>query len=251
MNADSVVWLYAVTGALPPRALAGIMGVDGEPVRPIGHEQTVAVAGTVPSAEFGQPALTGNLEDLDWLAATARAHDAVVRAVARAGATVPLRLATICRDDRGVWEMLRDRAAELDAVLSTLSGRAEWGAKVYLAERPVVASVPRAESGTAYLHRRRAQLSAQRERAWTADQQADEMHRELAALAVATCRHPAQDPRLSARSAAMLLNGAYLVDDLRAAEFTATAGELNARYTGIELELTGPWPAYSFTGAAR
>jgi hypothetical protein len=45
----------------------------------------------------------------------------------------------------------------------------------------------------------------------------------------------------------MVLNGTYLVEDARWAEFAAAARELASQPPGVRLELTGPWPPYSFT----
>jgi hypothetical protein len=46
----------------------------------------------------------------------------------------------------------------------------------------------------------------------------------------------------------MLLNGVYLVQDESREEFRAQARALARSFAnlGIELELTGPWPAYNF-----
>jgi hypothetical protein len=41
-------------------------------------------------------------------------------------------------------------------------------------------------------------------------------------------------------------NGIYLVDTWRAVEFTATAQQLAAEHPDLRLEVTGPWPPYSF-----
>jgi hypothetical protein len=49
----------------------------------------------------------------------------------------------------------------------------------------------------------------------------------------------------------MVLNGTYLVDDDRADEFASTVEELGKEYPGIRLELTGPWPPYSFACVER
>ncbi|WP_010596283.1 GvpL/GvpF family gas vesicle protein, partial [Rhodococcus sp. P14] len=49
----------------------------------------------------------------------------------------------------------------------------------------------------------------------------------------------------------MVLNGTYLVDDDRADEFARAVEELRKEYRGIRLELTGPWPPYSFAGVER
>jgi hypothetical protein len=46
----------------------------------------------------------------------------------------------------------------------------------------------------------------------------------------------------------MVLNAAYLVADERAEEFAAAVTGLAAAHPGVQLALTGPWPAYSFAG---
>jgi hypothetical protein len=45
----------------------------------------------------------------------------------------------------------------------------------------------------------------------------------------------------------MLLNGAYLVDDDRTDEFADAVAAQDGAHRGIRLELTGPWPPYSFS----
>jgi hypothetical protein len=47
----------------------------------------------------------------------------------------------------------------------------------------------------------------------------------------------------------MALNAAYLVADSDVDEFTALVAELADRHArdGLELALTGPWPAYHFS----
>jgi hypothetical protein len=47
----------------------------------------------------------------------------------------------------------------------------------------------------------------------------------------------------------MLLNNSYLVPDSRAQEFAAAVASLEQRFPQVRLELSGPWPAYSFTGS--
>src|SRR4051794_24471870 len=106
MSADGV-WVYAVThGGRVEGRLRGLRGVAGEMVRLVASGGLVAVVGTVSLDEFGEDALRRNLEDLDWVAAKARAHDAVISAVAQAAAVIPVRMATVYRDDEGVRKLL-------------------------------------------------------------------------------------------------------------------------------------------------
>jgi hypothetical protein len=258
------VWLYAVAGERDPFPLDGVTGVAGEPVRVVRWAGLAAVVGTVGLDEFGEEGLRHNLEDLDWLAGVARAHDAVVHAVTRLGPAVPLRLATVYRDDDRLRAALAERRADFDAALRRVTGRTEWGVKVY-ADRDAAAvdsaddradgadgadgavgAVGAVGAGTAYLLRRRARLSAREAVEHRAAEEAERVHEELLRVAVASRHNPAQNPRLLGKPAWMVLNGTYLVDDERADEFAAVVRAHHARHPGVQVELTGPWPPYSF-----
>jgi hypothetical protein len=253
------VWLYAVTAAADAAAgFDGLTGVAGEPIRVVISEPLAALVGSVPLEVFGAQPLSRNLEDLDWLAATARAHDVVVSAAVRRAPSAPLRLATVFLDDERVRELLRDRQADLEAALVLVTGRTEWGVKVYGDRAALTAAVAEARAedtakgaGAAYLARRRAQLSAQETVEHDAAQRAEVIHTRLSRRAAAGRRQPTTDPALSGRSDWMVLNGTYLVDDERAEDFAAAVDALAAEFPGIRLELTGPWPPYSFAGVER
>ncbi|RLP91864.1 gas vesicle protein GvpFL [Micromonospora sp. BL4] len=242
-------WLHGVVRDADPAALAVIAGMDGAPVRAVSAAGLVAVVSTAPLDEYGEQPLRRNLEDLAWLERAARAHHGVVEALARRGPVVPARLATVHTDDERVAGSLAARRAELVATLDRLTGRGEWGVKGYLGPGVATASaepVGAGGVGTAYLRRRRAQLTAREEGQQAATAAADAVHAALCELAVAGRRHAPQDRRLSGASTPMVLNGAYLVDLVALSGFTDLVDALGARHPEIRLELTGPWPAYSF-----
>ncbi|WP_460494803.1 GvpL/GvpF family gas vesicle protein [Dactylosporangium cerinum] len=192
-----------------------------------------------------------NLEDLNWLETVARAHHSVVEAVGRSRPVVPARLTTVYRDDARLRAMLEQRRGDFDAVLDRVSGRTEWGVKVYAVPTTAPSSEPSGRKasgrpGTAYLQRRRAQLSAEDQRWQLAVADAEEVHAALTAFAAAAQRHPPQDRRLTGRTEPMLLNGAYLVEMRDSDRFGDAVTAQAARHPGLHLELTGPWPPYSF-----
>ncbi|GAA2366847.1 GvpL/GvpF family gas vesicle protein [Dactylosporangium salmoneum] len=256
------VWLHAIARDLEPGAVEGLTGVTGAPVRTVATAGLVAVASPVDLDQFGAEPLRRNLEDLAWLERVARAHHAVVAELARTHTVVPAPLATVYRDDAGVREMLTQRRGDLDAVLERVDGRAEWGVKMYA--EPAAAPQPQqpaqssqdapagsgaASPGLAYLKRRRAQLSADEEQWRHAADGAEAAHATLAACAAAARRHPPQDRRLSGRPEPMLLNGAYLVDRRSADQFADLVASQAASHAELRVELTGPWPPYSFAAA--
>ena len=79
------------------------------------------------------------------------------------------------------------------------------------------------------------------------------IHTVLAEIARAAISNPPQRRELHGRAATMVLNGAYLVDRDRAAEFGAAVDALAAHWAprGLEFQLTGPWPPYNFTSATE
>jgi hypothetical protein len=255
MTEPQGIWVYAVAGAVPDGSLGGLAGVSGRPVATLAAAGLTAVTEQVPLAEFGEAALHRNLEDLDWLEDKARAHHAVIDVVAQQQPLVPMRLATVYRSEEGVTGLLTGRSRDFRALLDRIRGRREWGVKAYMAQPtaagdkatgPAGAAQPSVGAGTAYLNRRRHERTAQEEARQAAMTSTTEVHDTLAGLAMAFRLHPPQAPQLHGSKQLMLLNAAYLLDDERAGEFAAVVGSLAADHPAVRLELTGPWPPYSF-----
>ena len=248
MTESCAVWVYAVSAVAPGDQLPA--GVAGAPVRVVPGHGLSALVSNVPLAQFDAAALRRNMEDLDWLEATARAHHEVIEAAATLGPAIPMRLATVYRDDGGLLAMLGRHEEAFRACLTQIAGRLEWGVKAYAvpAEQPApaAASPGAAPSGTAYLARRRNQLNDAEDVRRAAAVQADRVHAGLSRLAVLADLHPPQDPQMSGDRAPMILNGTYLVDEGDTRRFADAVQQAGRQQPMLRLELTGPWPPYSF-----
>ncbi|GGO36318.1 GvpL/GvpF family gas vesicle protein [Streptomyces lasiicapitis] len=256
---DDLRYVYAV--CRPPTAPlhADLTGVAGVPPRQLVHEGLVAVVSPVPERDFAHDALRAHLEDLDWLAATARAHQSVVAALATVTCPLPLRLATVFRDDSGVRAMLEEESERLRRILDRIDGHVEWGVKVWLVggapEDPAPGTEPPAarpsrapESGRDYLRRRRAGNAAREESAARAEVFTRRLHGDLTRYAADARLHPVQSgPLADAGSGRNILNAAYLVPRSRSEEFLELVGRAEGTRPGLRVEVTGPWAAYSFT----
>jgi hypothetical protein len=246
--ADTGSYLYLAARNLTDSDLAGVTGLDGAQVRIVASGDLVAVVGTVDLAEFGEDALKRNLEDLAWLEKVARTHDDVIHRIADRATVAPLRLATILYDDQRVAELLDQRAADLTAVLDRVQDRAEWSVKLYgdVDSPQDEAHRDQPESGSAYLHRRKAEGLRRTESKDVATALAEQVHHRLTTAAAASRRLPPQDPRLTGHRGDMTLNGAYLVDKGNGQEFENLARTLSERHPQTRMEINGPWPPYSF-----
>ena len=253
MSEDTGVWMYAITerGHLSrPDGevdLSWLTGVGETQVRTTTCSGLTALVSNVSLAEYGEAALRENLENLVWLDEVAREHHFVIYAAARLFPLLPVRLATVYRGDAAVYAALTDRRGQLLDTLRRVGGRVEWGVKAYAAPEPG------AESNAAPNPDKAERASAVRKLAGTGRESrvtvvnaAQAVHADLAAKAVGTRLRPTQSAQLSGVRLPMLLNAAYLLDAADGEPFTAAvAGQANA-HPELRIELTGPWPPYSF-----
>jgi hypothetical protein len=253
--AETARYLYAITREVEASALDGVVGIGGGTLDVVEHRGLRAVVSDVGLEDFGEDGLKRNLEDLAWLEKVAREHDAVVSAVARAGPTAPLRLATICLDDNGVRARLEEWHDQLRDVLDRVEGNLEWSVKAFARSQPVAEQPGGSESsaaastpgaGAAYLKRKREQVLQRQQTEEQALRLADEVHSVLSRRSVASRRLPAQDPRLTGHEGTMTLNGAYLVPQRSADAFAAQIASLAEQFPEAHLQAGGPWPPYSF-----
>ncbi|MDX3094959.1 GvpL/GvpF family gas vesicle protein [Streptomyces sp. ME19-03-3] len=247
--------LYSYAVLLPfagqDRALADLRGVADRPVHVVPTSGLSVAVSHVPAADFDDEALKRHLEDLPWLEATARAHHRVVEALSGRTTVLPLRLATIHRDEHRLTATFAQKRQACADALVTLSGRQEWGVKIYAlppAQAPAEPVAPGTSPGKAYLLQRR----AQRQYAEGSERQAlalaDRMDGELAGLVTASRRHRAQAGQLSDGPGTNIANTAYLVHREKSGAFASRVEQAAAAVPDVRVELTGPWAPYSFAG---
>lgn len=233
-------YVYGVVdGSSPPE-------IAPPSARLVTQDGIAAVARIVPADDFDEQNLPERLHDIDWVTALAVEHSEVLDRMRERTTVLPMRICTVYRSEERLREMLSAEAPRLAQVLDHLRGRSEWGVKVFsvraptLPEREASGGEDQAGAGAAYLLARRRERDQVAQADQLIDQACDELHELLCAAAVEGRANPPQRQEL--------LNGVYLVDDEHADEFQRLAREPGERYAslGLELTVTGPWPAYNF-----
>ena len=230
-----------------------VQGLDGTDVFVVGEDRLGVLVSELSVARFGERMWRQHAEDPAWLGTVARAHHAVLSSVAETTDIVPLRVPAIYGDPGRVRHMLETEAPTLDAALTRIREKREWGVKIYAAARPGERhdspSGSRPTSGRDYLAKRSAQANTRelsRQLRAETIQVIDERLTKSAADAV---KNAPQDQAVSGRTEPMLFNAAYLVSRDSTDDFvrlvTELADDLGAS-NGLQVELTGPWPAYNF-----
>lgn len=248
-DAPPACYVYGITGAAPPAGIEGVATVyPHSPLEFVRHENVQAIVQRVPLAEFGQAALDERIGDAQWVEAKVRAHDEVVKLALSAGAVIPCRFCTVVRDAADVRRLLAEHHGRIEATLTALEGKTEWGVKIH--HRPDRRGTAEAASGRAYLTNRQQEARDRRDRERAARELAEQCHRELAAAAAEALKLPARKPVAAGddSSGAVLVNGAYLVPDAGAERFHAAVAALAEEHAprGLVFDVTGPWPPYNF-----
>ncbi|MEV5200743.1 GvpL/GvpF family gas vesicle protein [Streptomyces sp. NPDC053720] len=255
---ETVTYAYAVArdadGSLT-EVLTELPGVSDAPVHLVrageGHDVVIAVS-PVPERDFQEAALRAHLEDLEWLESVARSHHRVIEALAARTTVLPLRLATVYLDDERVRGMLRTCHEAFGRRLTDLAAQVEWGVKLYVevaaeSENKAAADTPTGLSpGRAYLSRRRAQRHAREDAYQDAERAAERIQAAARDHAVDRVQHRPQQGELARRPGENVVNDAYLVPLHRAEGFRAAVMRAAEGISGVRLEITGPWPPYSF-----
>lgn len=262
---STALYVFAACRDPNTQEVAGLHGVTEEhPVRTLSFGPLTAVVQSVRAADFTDEAWQARLADERELERYARAHHAVVSAVAARCPTVPLPLATLYHGEDSARQALVRESDRFEAALRRIAHHAEWGVKVYAptpdtptpdapasrtteAPAPAERARPAPGAGLAYLNRKRGLQEARERRQEDAVRTAEEVDAELRLLATEFRRLRPHGPQLPGGHRVQVLNATYLVAEERADELARLTAALRSR-TGAEIELSGPWVPYSFVG---
>ena len=231
-----------------PRGISGPPGTGRPRLLPIKPGRYLAVS-DAPLDRFGQDQVAAYLSDLQWVSRAAVAHEAVIASLlARSDAIVPMKLFTIFASDDRALEQTREDWTRIERVLRRVTNQVEWGVRLSLDERrrPRSSSDGKAASGLDYLRAKRRIHTAAAEQSRTDSQHVTATLRALSAVATDARRREVAGT--SEDKHRLLMDAAFLVPRQKAVRFR-TAVKRHARElarSGYRVQLTGPWPPYSF-----
>jgi hypothetical protein len=258
--AGTATYVYCVVEADSMRGRSGVppgLPGGGRPAAVRFGRRLYAVVSDVPMDTYGAGAIEAGLQNLAWVSEIALAHEAVVeRFAARRTATVlPMKLFTMFTSaDRAIASLQAQRPV-LASALRRLRGCSEWGVRAVRAPHPSRAASPSPQgivSGAMFLAAKRRERDAAVAATREAAEAIDAVIGMLAPLSRDQRRRTDHPPA----AVPPLLDAAFLVPDARRTRFRAAARRAAAicREAGIQLTLSGPWPAYNFVqsvGPAR
>ncbi len=244
------LYAFAIIPARPVD-LANVPGIDGHaPLHIVQHNELGLVVSEMP-LDLMADVSEDDLSETGPLATLARRHDEVIRTVFENGPVLPLRFGTVVADEAGARRLLEEQSTQARRRLAHLDTHREWGVRLSrdpaaVETDPAVtadsAAARRDMTGTSYLAARREALER--------SQRAEQQTAALAAQVEEALSEQAVDLayRGGGAGSGVLADLAYLVPAAREDAFLAAAERLSGdvAHEGLVLEVTGPWPPYSF-----
>jgi hypothetical protein len=250
---ETIVHAYGVIAADEPLTQFH-PGIADTTVWVYGAGSFAAIVSLLPVEGFGVADWERNATNVGWLERVARQHHEVLQDAAITAAVVPLRLPSLYGNLESLRETLHAASDRVERDLGRIRGKLEWAVKVYrTAEEKSSAVTTASASGRDYLLAKSRDLSARGTAQEQLREEVREIHDALGQLSVEYVRNRPQDAVLSGRREPMLLNGAYLVNRADQARFLEFVGVIanDSLARGLSVEVSGPWPAYNFTGDAE
>lgn len=255
------IYVYCVTDKEPKLngakdLVPGLYFVD--------EECLYAVVSKEAEDDFKAENLEKNLSNLDWVQTKAVAHEKVIEAVMREACVIPFKFATLFNTEKSLKGMLNDQGQKFKKKLAELTGKEEWGLKVYADKEKLQASqnikseellmidreISSASPGKGFLlKKKREELLNIAVNKWlnACSQKVFERLSERSSLGRINRLLPRD---VTGRKEEMILNSSYLVPKDKLGQFTHEVDRLSGQH-GLSFDLSGPWPPYNFAGLER
>ncbi|MBI5114943.1 GvpL/GvpF family gas vesicle protein [Candidatus Poribacteria bacterium] len=236
----------------------GLRGPDDRsPVSQRQFKDIVAVLSKVPLGEWIGPSSEANLQDLSWVGPRACRHQEIIEQAMRYSSVLPARFGTIFSSSERLEDTFCSHYDSISEFLDYAADKEEWALKGLLdtakAEDHLLARGSRStnlppSSGARYMMEKQLRIEAKRKMKTWAKTLSDTIVEELQPLAVESRALKTLSRYASGRELDVAFNWAFLLTCEGRDGFLSSVERLNDDYSrhGLELEISGPWPPYSF-----
>lgn len=260
-------YLYGVTERVPKvsadGSIAHLVGLEDQPVSAIQIGDLAAIVTPVSVENYSPEALSIRASDAAWLEAMVRGHNDVIDAVHAQTTILPAKFGSVYGQIEDLRQALQPAEQALRDQLARVRETDEWAVHVYADRAAIEDDVAAHDSNVLSL---RSQLAGARPgRAFFLQRKLSD---ELAAATDAALHGAAQQAHAQLGTYALdvdvsptarttdrgigrveILRAAYLVRRDDTDDFLEAAGTFGNTDPALEVEVTGPWPPYSFVSS--
>ena len=209
-------------------------------------------------ADFEGPQGEKNLADIHWLTPRVIAHEKVVDQLSLQSSFYPARFGTLFSNEERLIAFVEQFSDRLLSFFQRVKGKKEWGLKFFgnhaqaamiLAEREGIVQQGIPVGGAKYLKLKQLQRESSKAKSDFFTATLHEAIQSLGSQFSEMIARPVHATTQEAAQGELLKNIAILASNDQSNQILSWAERWNntkSSSSGIQVELTGPWPAYSF-----
>jgi hypothetical protein len=255
---NNLIYVYCLVNSPPHSAVFA----ESEGLKSISIDDFFVMVRYVSEDDFSEENFRKHLSDYEWLETNAREHVEVINRIMAYNAVIPFKFGTIFQAESSLKQFITDYSDSLKENFHHTGGREEWSVKMYCdrtklckqidelseeaaaLEKQIMASSP----GRAYLLKRKKTDLIENEMDRISKKFGQEYFDEFKALSESTNLNNLLPKEFTGREDTMILNATFLVNKSNVTDFKETLEKLKKKdgNSGFLLEITGPWPPFSF-----
>ncbi|MEO1253901.1 MAG: GvpL/GvpF family gas vesicle protein [Bacteroidota bacterium] len=228
----------------------------------IANEELTAAYDRVSEEDFGQKAIKENLQNMDWVNKHVLKHQERLNQLANKHTVIPLKFGSIFKTEESIKKMLSDQKDGFSQLLERFEGKKEWGFKLFYTEsklqnwlkqhtselKSVEQQLSNLSDGGAFLLKKKHEDLLKRVTKNELNSIREEIYDIVAAITSELIVQKEQDQALTGRKDKNLLNIALLVSQEKKQQLVDKLEKIDQelKAKSITVELSGPWPPYSF-----
>lgn len=216
----------------------------------------------VPEHEFGQEAIHVNLKKMDWVNQKVLDHQTKLEEIAAQTSVVPLKFGSIFKTEDSILKMLSERKEEFESLLNKFEKKQEWGVKLFyqtpLLDTWLLANeaslktlqdqINQTSGGGAFLLKKQKEEQLKRSTKVILNEERKKVYEYLSSLTLDIHLNKEMEQGLTGRKDHNFFNASLLLPEEGIDNLKAFRESLLTSFSsmGIAMELSGPWPPYSF-----
>ena len=255
---NDLIYVYCISDKLPEPGIE----IASNELNMLTVNNFIVFFKHVSESEFSEENLKKNISDIQWLEINARDHFRIISSIMENCNVIPFKFGTIYTSPDSLTKFITDYSDSLVVNFDFVRGKEEWTIKIYcdrgalskqidelseeaaVMEKQIMASSP----GKAFLLKRKKNDLVENEMDRLCNQYGQEYYDIFKELSESDRLNNLLPKEFTGRVETMILNTTFLVRKDKVAEFINTADDLRKRdeNSGFFIEVTGPWPPFSF-----
>lgn len=232
------------------------------PVYVIKYEKIGVAVSKVSLAEFGQEALHENIQNnMGWVEDKARRHSYIIEVLSDSYNVIPFSFCTIYKNEQNIFKMLSDHYLELCESLEKNKDKSEWTLRLFYnieefndtvveeMKRELDSKIISKPPGTAYLLKKKFDTLVKEEADNYLNEKIDSIYQELSEYFTEDITNGNNYTESPDKNTKLLQKWSLLIAKNNTNHFLGKVSEINQlkKNEGIFLDISGPWPPYSFS----